>query len=85
MPYRLDESTGYIDYDALEKSAQLFRPKLIIAGEKGGCGWRKGGEEAWGAREKDEEVTQQLGDARRGVLGGVWCLCVWQSGGRMHE
>lgn len=29
---RLDESTGYIDYDALEKSAQLFRPKLIIAG-----------------------------------------------------
>ncbi|KAF6259350.1 serine hydroxymethyltransferase 3 [Scenedesmus sp. NREL 46B-D3] len=32
MPYRLDESTGYIDYDALEKSAALFRPKLIIAG-----------------------------------------------------
>jgi glycine hydroxymethyltransferase len=29
---RLDESTGYIDYDALEKSSQLFRPKLIIAG-----------------------------------------------------
>jgi glycine hydroxymethyltransferase len=29
---RLDESTGYIDYDALEKSAALFRPKLIIAG-----------------------------------------------------
>jgi len=32
MPYRLDESTGLVDYDALEKSAQLFRPKLIIAG-----------------------------------------------------
>lgn len=32
MPYRLDEATGRIDYDALEKSAQLFRPKLIIAG-----------------------------------------------------
>jgi len=30
--HRLDESTGHIDYDALEKSAQLFRPKLIIAG-----------------------------------------------------
>jgi hypothetical protein len=29
---RLDEATGRIDYDALEKSAQLFRPKLIIAG-----------------------------------------------------
>ncbi|RWR74077.1 serine hydroxymethyltransferase, mitochondrial [Cinnamomum micranthum f. kanehirae] len=32
MPYRLDESTGYIDYDQLEKSAMLFRPKLIVAG-----------------------------------------------------
>jgi glycine hydroxymethyltransferase len=32
MPYRLNESTGYIDYDMLEKSAQLFRPKLIVAG-----------------------------------------------------
>lgn len=32
MPYRLDESTGLVDYDALEKSAALFRPKLIIAG-----------------------------------------------------
>ncbi|KAL9450136.1 hypothetical protein AB3S75_011962 [Citrus x aurantiifolia] len=32
MPYRLDESTGYIDYEQLEKSAALFRPKLIVAG-----------------------------------------------------
>ena len=32
MPYRLDESTGVIDYDAMEKSAELFRPKLIVAG-----------------------------------------------------
>ena len=32
MPYRLDESTGLVDYDALAKSASLFRPKLIIAG-----------------------------------------------------
>ncbi|WVZ23493.1 hypothetical protein V8G54_002037 [Vigna mungo] len=32
MPYRLDESTGYIDYDQLEKTATLFRPKLIVAG-----------------------------------------------------
>ncbi|KAG6438045.1 hypothetical protein SASPL_102978 [Salvia splendens] len=32
MPYRLDESTGYVDYDQLEKSAVLFRPKLIVAG-----------------------------------------------------
>lgn len=32
MPYRLDESTGIIDYDALEASSRLFRPKIIIAG-----------------------------------------------------
>lgn len=32
MPYRLNEATGYIDYDQLEKSASLFRPKLIVAG-----------------------------------------------------
>lgn len=32
FPYRLDESTGLIDYDALEKSASLYRPKVIIAG-----------------------------------------------------
>ncbi|KAJ9166437.1 hypothetical protein P3X46_021193 [Hevea brasiliensis] len=32
MPYRLNESTGYIDYEQLEKSATLYRPKLIVAG-----------------------------------------------------
>ncbi|KAL3762520.1 hypothetical protein ACHAW5_008446 [Stephanodiscus triporus] len=32
MPYRLDEKTGLIDYDQLERSAELFRPKMIIAG-----------------------------------------------------
>ncbi|KAG1664768.1 hypothetical protein FOA52_013620 [Chlamydomonas sp. UWO 241] len=32
LPYRLDESTGLIDYDALEKMAILYSPKLIIAG-----------------------------------------------------
>jgi len=32
MPYRLNEETGIIDYDALEQSAALFRPKIIIAG-----------------------------------------------------
>lgn len=32
MPYRLDESTGIIDYDQLETTARLFRPKLIVAG-----------------------------------------------------
>jgi len=32
MPYRLNEVTGLIDYDALEQSAALFRPNLLIAG-----------------------------------------------------
>jgi glycine hydroxymethyltransferase len=32
MPYRLDESTGLIDYDAMDRSAALFRPKLVVAG-----------------------------------------------------
>lgn len=32
MPYRLNESTGTIDYDQMDRSAELFRPKLIVAG-----------------------------------------------------
>ena len=32
LPYRLDESTGLIDYAKLEELAMLYRPKLIIAG-----------------------------------------------------
>ena len=32
MPYRLNEETGQIDYDQMERSAELFRPKLIVAG-----------------------------------------------------
>ncbi|MCO5614573.1 hypothetical protein L7F22_068856 [Adiantum nelumboides] len=32
MPYRLDEETGLVDYKTLEKTAALFRPKLLIAG-----------------------------------------------------
>ncbi|KAG8532587.1 Cytochrome B translational activator protein cbs2 [Bacidia gigantensis] len=32
LPYRLDESTGIIDYQKLEDSAMLYRPKIIIAG-----------------------------------------------------
>ena len=32
MPYRLNESTSCIDYDQLEKSVVLFRPKLIVVG-----------------------------------------------------
>ena len=32
MPYRLNEETGIIDYDTLENNAQLFRPKVIVAG-----------------------------------------------------
>jgi glycine hydroxymethyltransferase len=32
MPYRLDESTGLVDYDTLQQTATLFRPRLLIAG-----------------------------------------------------
>ncbi|KAM5352166.1 hypothetical protein ACJ41O_004889 [Fusarium nematophilum] len=32
VPYRLDESTGYIDYDKLEELASIYRPKIIVAG-----------------------------------------------------
>ncbi|GMP55492.1 hypothetical protein CsSME_00020298 [Camellia sinensis var. sinensis] len=32
LPYKVDSSTGYIDYDKLEEKAMDFRPKLIICG-----------------------------------------------------
>jgi len=32
MPYRLNEETGTIDYDTLEATAKLYRPKMIVAG-----------------------------------------------------
>ena len=32
MPYQVDMKTGWIDYDALEKNAQLFRPRMLICG-----------------------------------------------------
>lgn len=32
MPYRLDESTGQIDYEGAEKLAMLYRPKILVAG-----------------------------------------------------
>jgi glycine hydroxymethyltransferase len=32
LPYRLNEQTGYIDYDKMEEIARIYRPKLIIAG-----------------------------------------------------
>ena len=32
LPYEVNEGTGYIDYEDLEKRAQIFRPNCIIAG-----------------------------------------------------
>lgn len=32
LPYRLDPSTGLINYDELENLAMLYRPKIIVAG-----------------------------------------------------
>ncbi|GAA5871173.1 hypothetical protein JCM8547_001477 [Rhodosporidiobolus lusitaniae] len=32
LPYQVDPSTGLIDYDALEKNATLFKPRILICG-----------------------------------------------------
>ncbi|ETO24232.1 hydroxymethyltransferase [Reticulomyxa filosa] len=32
LPYRLNEKTGYIDYDKMEEMARVYRPKLIVGG-----------------------------------------------------
>ncbi|TGZ76508.1 SHMT-domain-containing protein [Ascodesmis nigricans] len=32
LPYRLDVNTGLIDYDNLAKLAEIYRPKVIVAG-----------------------------------------------------
>ena len=32
MPYSIDPATGIIDYEKLDDTAQIFQPKLIIAG-----------------------------------------------------
>lgn len=32
MPYQVDTASGLIDYDALDKTSKLFRPKVIVAG-----------------------------------------------------
>ncbi|KAI8827150.1 serine hydroxymethyltransferase-domain-containing protein [Fimicolochytrium jonesii] len=32
MPYRVDENTGLVDYDMLQKTATLYRPKILVAG-----------------------------------------------------
>ena len=37
MPYRVNEDTGIIDYDMLQKNATLYRPKVIVAGGSAYC------------------------------------------------
>jgi glycine hydroxymethyltransferase len=37
MPYRVDEETGIIDYDMLQKTAILYRPKTLVAGTSAYC------------------------------------------------
>ncbi|KAI0023378.1 serine hydroxymethyltransferase [Xylariomycetidae sp. FL0641] len=37
MPYRVNLETGIIDYDRLEENAQLFRPKILVAGTSAYC------------------------------------------------
>jgi glycine hydroxymethyltransferase len=37
FPYRVDLETGIIDYDTLEANAQLYRPKILVAGTSAYC------------------------------------------------
>ncbi|KAI3403091.2 SHM2 [Candida oxycetoniae] len=37
MPYRVNLETGLIDYDMLEKTAVLYRPKVLVAGTSAYC------------------------------------------------
>lgn len=37
MPYRVNLETGIIDYDMLEKTAILYRPKTLVAGTSAYC------------------------------------------------
>ncbi len=37
MPYRVDPATGIIDYEMLQKTADLFRPKCLVAGTSAYC------------------------------------------------
>lgn len=37
FPYRVDQTTGIIDYDTLEKNSVLYRPKILVAGTSAYC------------------------------------------------
>ncbi|OAA64686.1 serine hydroxymethyltransferase [Niveomyces insectorum RCEF 264] len=37
MPYQVNLETGIIDYDELERNAQLYRPKVLVAGTSAYC------------------------------------------------
>jgi glycine hydroxymethyltransferase len=37
FPYRVNLETGIIDYDILEANAQLYRPKILVAGTSAYC------------------------------------------------
>ncbi|KAI9885236.1 MAG: hypothetical protein M1823_002975 [Watsoniomyces obsoletus] len=37
LPYRVNDKTGIIDYDALESNALLYRPKVLVAGTSAYC------------------------------------------------
>jgi glycine hydroxymethyltransferase len=32
LPYQVDSKTGFIDYERLESQADLFKPRLLVAG-----------------------------------------------------
>ena len=87
MPYRLNEATGLIDYDALAHSASLFRPKILIAGAHSADAARyRARNSALGRRSTVQSTEQRTVQRQHGTVRDVLAHCadpsaanVWQS------
>jgi glycine hydroxymethyltransferase len=56
LPYRLNESEGVIDYEAMAKNAAIYRPKLLITGASAYC------------RHIDYSKFREVADANKSLL-----------------
>ena len=74
LPYRVREDTGVIDYDMLERTAALYRPKLIVAGASayatGNDAWETDARQMIFNKEKGGFRKQVFADLERGERGG---------------
>ena len=61
--YRLDEATGYIDYDKLEENAMLFRPPPELRQEATDGTWKAA--EGRRRQKKAEEGSRVEGSERQ--------------------